>query len=33
LATENLNVNALLTKYARASSVGGVRYYSAKHAK
>lgn len=33
LATEKLNVNALLTKYARASSVGGVRYYSAKHAK
>ncbi|XP_021914088.1 sister chromatid cohesion protein DCC1 isoform X2 [Zootermopsis nevadensis] len=33
LATEKVNVNALLTKYARASSVGGVRYYSAKHAK
>ncbi|PNF17560.1 Sister chromatid cohesion protein DCC1 [Cryptotermes secundus] len=33
LATEKLNVNALLTKHARASSVSGVRYYSAKHAK
>jgi hypothetical protein len=33
LATEKMNVNALLTKYTRMSSVGGVRYYSAKHAR
>ncbi|ENN71989.1 sister chromatid cohesion protein DCC1 [Dendroctonus ponderosae] len=31
LATNKLDVNALLAKYARASKVGGVKYYSAKH--
>lgn len=33
VATEKMNVNAVLTKHARASTVGGVKYYSAKHAK
>ncbi|KAJ0171436.1 hypothetical protein K1T71_012986 [Dendrolimus kikuchii] len=32
-ATEKLNVNALLTKYARASTQDGVRVFSAKHTK
>ncbi|CAG5055274.1 unnamed protein product [Parnassius apollo] len=32
-ATEKLNVNALLTKYARASTQNGVRVFSAKHMK
>ncbi|VVC93441.1 unnamed protein product [Leptidea sinapis] len=32
-ATEKLNVNALLTKHARASTVDGVRVFSAKHMK
>ncbi|KAF9794790.1 hypothetical protein SFRURICE_017480 [Spodoptera frugiperda] len=32
-ATEKLNVNALLTKYARASTQDGVRVFSAKHMK
>ncbi|OWR44518.1 hypothetical protein KGM_202562 [Danaus plexippus plexippus] len=32
-ATEKLNVNALLTKYARASAQDGVRVFSAKHMK
>ncbi|KAM3961440.1 sister chromatid cohesion protein DCC1 [Aphomia sociella] len=30
-ATEKMNVNALLTKYARASTQDGVRVFSAKH--
>ncbi|XP_049789210.1 sister chromatid cohesion protein DCC1 isoform X2 [Schistocerca nitens] len=33
VATEKMNVNAVLTKHARASTVGGVKCYSAKHAK
>ncbi|XP_043473038.1 sister chromatid cohesion protein DCC1 [Leptopilina heterotoma] len=33
LATEKLNVNALLTKYARLSNKNGVRFYSSKHGK
>lgn len=33
LTTEKQNVNALLTKYARSSTVGGVRYYGARHGK
>ncbi|XP_026728333.1 sister chromatid cohesion protein DCC1 [Trichoplusia ni] len=32
-ATEKLNVNALLTKYARASTQDGIRVFSAKHMK
>lgn len=32
-ATEKINVNALLTKYARASTQDGVRVFSAKHMK
>nr|XP_021197886.2 sister chromatid cohesion protein DCC1 [Helicoverpa armigera] len=32
-ATEKLNVNAILTKYARASTQDGVRVFSAKHMK
>ncbi|XP_041975696.1 sister chromatid cohesion protein DCC1 [Aricia agestis] len=32
-ATEKLNVNALLTKHARASTLDGVRVFSAKHMK
>ncbi|RVE51795.1 hypothetical protein evm_003598 [Chilo suppressalis] len=32
-ATEKLNVNAILTKYARASTQDGVRVFSAKHLK
>ncbi|VVC28265.1 Sister chromatid cohesion protein Dcc1 [Cinara cedri] len=31
LSTDKLSVNSLLAKYARASKVDGVRYYSAKH--
>uniref|UniRef100_A0A8D9AZH6 Sister chromatid cohesion protein DCC1 n=2 Tax=Cacopsylla melanoneura TaxID=428564 RepID=A0A8D9AZH6_9HEMI len=30
LATEKVNVNALLTKYARASNEGGTRYFSSR---
>uniref|UniRef100_A0A1B6DB07 Sister chromatid cohesion protein DCC1 n=1 Tax=Clastoptera arizonana TaxID=38151 RepID=A0A1B6DB07_9HEMI len=33
LTTEKLNVNALLTKYSRASNINGIRYYSARHGK
>lgn len=33
LATKKLKVSALLTKYARASTVDGVKFYSCKHAK
>ncbi|XP_063919586.1 sister chromatid cohesion protein DCC1 [Zophobas morio] len=33
LATPKMDVNALLAKFARASTVDGVKYYSAKHAK
>uniref|UniRef100_A0A1B6F2G2 Sister chromatid cohesion protein DCC1 n=1 Tax=Cuerna arida TaxID=1464854 RepID=A0A1B6F2G2_9HEMI len=33
LTTEKQNVNALLTKYARASNINGVRYYSSRHGK
>ncbi|XP_068081058.1 sister chromatid cohesion protein DCC1 isoform X2 [Anabrus simplex] len=33
LASDKMNVNALLTKYARASSVNGIKYYGARHAK
>ncbi|XP_031829296.1 sister chromatid cohesion protein DCC1 [Nomia melanderi] len=33
LTTNQMNVNALLTKYARCSTVNGVKYYSSKHGK
>ena len=33
LSTEKLNVNALLTKYARPVTVAGVKYFCAKHGK
>ncbi|CAK9830357.1 Sister chromatid cohesion protein DCC1 [Anthophora retusa] len=33
LATNKMNVNALLTKYARCSIVNGIKYYSSKHDK
>ncbi|KAG8332275.1 Sister chromatid cohesion protein DCC1 [Homalodisca vitripennis] len=33
LTTEKQNVNALLTKHARASNINGVRYYSSRHGK
>ncbi|XP_066152568.1 sister chromatid cohesion protein DCC1 [Euwallacea fornicatus] len=33
LATSKLDVNALLAKHARASTVDGIKYYSAKHVK
>ncbi|XP_051161356.1 sister chromatid cohesion protein DCC1 [Leptopilina boulardi] len=33
LATEKLNVNALLTKYGRMSTKNGIRFYSSKHGK
>lgn len=33
LATDKLDVNALLAKYARASKVDGVKFYSSKHGK
>ncbi|KAF2879677.1 hypothetical protein ILUMI_26483 [Ignelater luminosus] len=33
LTTDKADVNTLLAKYARASTVNGVKYYSAKHAK
>ncbi|XP_076672058.1 sister chromatid cohesion protein DCC1 isoform X1 [Andrena cerasifolii] len=33
LATKNMNVNALLTKYARSSVINGIKYYSSKHGK
>ncbi|KZC09132.1 Sister chromatid cohesion protein DCC1 [Dufourea novaeangliae] len=33
LATNKMNVNALLTKYARCSMVNGVKCYSSKHGK
>ncbi|XP_053980276.1 sister chromatid cohesion protein DCC1 isoform X1 [Hylaeus volcanicus] len=33
LSTTKMNVNALLTKYARCSQVNGIKYYSAKHGK
>ncbi|XP_044263772.1 sister chromatid cohesion protein DCC1-like isoform X1 [Tribolium madens] len=33
VATDKMDVNALLAKFARASNVEGVKYYSAKHAK
>ena len=31
--TPKLNVNALLTKYARASNINGVKHFCAKHRK
>jgi len=33
LTTAKLNVNALLTKYARALNIGGTKYFCAKHGK
>ena len=33
LTTQKLNVNALLTKYARPLNVNGVKYFCAKHGK
>lgn len=33
LTTPKLNVNALLTKYARGSNINGIKYYSSKHGK
>ncbi|XP_033225073.1 sister chromatid cohesion protein DCC1 [Belonocnema kinseyi] len=33
VATEKLNVKALLTKYARSSMKNGIKYYSSKHGK
>ena len=33
LTTPKLNVNALLTKYARASNLNGVKHFSAKHSR
>lgn len=33
LTSAKLNVNALLTKYARASKIDGVKYFGAKHGK
>ncbi|XP_034242645.1 sister chromatid cohesion protein DCC1 isoform X2 [Thrips palmi] len=33
LTTNKMNVNALLTKYARASTLNGVKLYSARHGK
>ena len=33
LTTPKLNVNALLTKYARASTLNGVKHFCAKHGK
>ncbi|XP_003708453.1 sister chromatid cohesion protein DCC1 isoform X1 [Megachile rotundata] len=33
LATSKINVNALLTKYARSSVINGIKYYSSKHGK
>ncbi|TRY76408.1 hypothetical protein TCAL_00031 [Tigriopus californicus] len=33
LTSAKLNVNALLTKYARASKINGVKYFGAKHGK
>merc|ERR1712083_537623 len=33
LTTEKLNVNALLTKFARPINEGGVKYFCAKHGK
>ena len=33
LTTPKMNVNALLTKYARASNINGVKHFGAKHSK
>ena len=33
LTTNKLNVNALLTKFARPVNIGGVKYFCAKHGK
>lgn len=33
LATDKVNVNNLLAKYARATNVDGVRFYCSKHSK
>lgn len=33
LTTNKINVNAILTKYARCSLIDGVKYYSCKHGK
>ncbi|KAG5896288.1 hypothetical protein JTB14_008845 [Gonioctena quinquepunctata] len=33
LATDKLDVNAILAKYARASKVDGIKFYSSKHGK
>ncbi|XP_050510050.1 sister chromatid cohesion protein DCC1 [Diabrotica virgifera virgifera] len=33
LATDKIDVNALLAKHARASKINGVKYYSSKHGK
>ena len=33
LTTNKLNVNALLTKYARPVNISGVKYFCAKHGK
>ena len=33
LTTNKLNVNALLTKYARPLNISGVKYFCAKHGK
>lgn len=33
LAGEKTPVNAILTKYARASTQNGIKYYSGKHAR
>lgn len=33
LTTNKVNVNALLTKYARSSVINGIKYYSSKHGK
>ncbi|OAD46872.1 Sister chromatid cohesion protein DCC1 [Eufriesea mexicana] len=33
LTTHRMNVNALLTKYARCSVINGIKYYNSKHGK
>lgn len=33
VTTEKLDVNAILSKYARASKVDGIKYFSSKHGK
>lgn len=33
LTTNKMNVNALLTKYARCSIINGIKYYSSKYGK